>query len=95
MTFNVYMDEGTEPAYTNYIDVNANAIKILDGLTLPASSTTTLTYAESFKYLVNVSALKKLVKSGTFHAYGVSTGGTSDYSIENGKVIVTFTAHGS
>ncbi|MCK4632362.1 MAG: hypothetical protein KAT79_03775 [candidate division Zixibacteria bacterium] len=95
VTFYVYIDEGDAPTYTNYVDVNANATKILDGLTLPASTTTTLTYAESFAYLTNVTALKKLVKSGTFHAYGVSTGGTSNYTIENGKVIVTFTAHGS
>jgi len=94
--FNAYLDDGEATAYDNYDDVNNNTTKILDGLTLAAGpgKTTHLTYGESFKYIKNVPEIKKLVKTGLFHFYGVSSGGTDlGYIIDSAKVVVTFTAH--
>lgn len=96
VTFNAYIDDGGEfDVWADYAEVDANAVKILDNLTLPVGKSH-LTYGDSFKYIMNVEAMKKLVKKGQFHFYGVSEGGISkDFVIDSGKVVVTFTAHGS
>lgn len=92
-TFSVWIDELNEPEYSTLPQVQANATKILDNMTLGADVQTHVTYGQSFKFLMNVETLKTLVKQGAFHYYGVSDGGTSaGYTIDSAKVIITFTA---
>jgi hypothetical protein len=95
VTFNVYLAPGGDDALGSPDEVTADgsgAVKVLSNITLPTGQTH-VTYGESFAYLTNVDALKKLVKAGQFHYYGVSDGGTDDgYKVDKGKVIVTFSA---
>jgi len=98
VTFVAYLDEATSGPYTNYTDVHANAVRILDKITLPAGpgKQTHITYGGSFGYIMNVEVIKKLAKTGKFHFYGVSSGGTATgFIVDSAKVAVTFTAHGS
>jgi len=92
VTFSAYIDDPDQPEYTNAGQVDANAIKILDNLTLSVGATH-LTYGNSFAYLQNVEAMKNLVKEGNFFFYGIADGGTATgYRIDSGKVIITFSA---
>jgi len=97
VTFNAYIDDADATFYSTYAEVDANATKIIDDLTLAAGPgmVTHITYAQSFNYLRNVGELKRLTKEGRFHCYCVSDGGTySAFIVDSGKVIITFSAGG-
>ena len=98
VTFNAYVDDGAAPEYSTFSEVDANADKVLDNLILPAGpgGKTHITYGNSFKFIENVDKLKKAVKSGKFHFYGVSSGGTATgFVVDSAVVVVTFSGHGS
>ncbi len=91
--FSVYIEDIGTPKRASKAEVEANATLVLDSLPLPADDTTHISYGRSFRYIRNVEAMKKLVKKGEFHYYGVSTGGNVElYEILKGKVIITFLA---
>jgi hypothetical protein len=95
-TFNVYVDDADQPEYTTVSEVQANATKVIENLSLkPGPNVQThVTYGQSFKYLKNVDKLKELAHAGAFHFYGMVDGATpdSDYKLDSARVIVTFTA---
>ncbi len=98
ITFNIYLDESTDPIYNSgslVVDVSnvkANATIVLDDVTLPSGSSH-LTYVESLSKIRNFDALKELFKSGKFHFYGIGSDTTgTTWIIDSGKVIVTFSA---
>ena len=93
VTFNCWIDDSNNSAKQNYLEI-VQTTKILDGLTLPPGKSH-LTYGNSFQYIMNVPTLKTLVKSGMFHYYGTSDNGQGTFTVDSGKVIVTFSASGS
>lgn len=93
ITFEAFIDLSDQPIYSTYAQVNDNTTLIFGPLVVPPGGIT-VSYGGSFAYLKNVEILKELVKSGAFHFYGTSSGGES-FTVEKGKVIITFTAHGS
>lgn len=92
-TFSIWIDDAANPALTTLSGVQANTTKILDGLTIAASTQTYVSYPESFKYIRNLDQLLALLEVGEFHFYGISDGGdTAGYTIDSARVIITFTA---
>jgi hypothetical protein len=92
-TFNVYVDDIGNEAYTSKTEVEANATRVIENLKLKPSGQTHITYGQSFKYLRKVETLKTLVEEGSFHYYGLTDVGTvNDYVIDSARVIITFTA---
>lgn len=85
---NIYADEGQ-------LNASTTAAKIIEDLEVP-TGTTKITYAQSLGYIKNVDRLKALAKTGRFEYYGTSdaTEGTN-FFVDSGKVIVTFSASGS
>lgn len=88
VTFNAYVDDysGLGPLPTS---IPKTATKIIDSLVVSPGETT-ITYAESLKFLTGLDRLKALVKTGKFDYYGQSSGndGTT-FVIDKGTVIVT------
>lgn len=93
VTFNIWIDEASEPEYTTFAQVSANTVKIMDNLTLPPG-VSHLTYGNSFGYIQNVETIRTLGMTGKFRMYGATkTGAGGPFVIDSGKVIFTFTAH--
>jgi hypothetical protein len=95
VTFSAYIDTYGEPTYTSVGELDANAVKILDDITLPVGMGK-ISYSQSLSNVMNIEAIKKLGLTGRFHFYGVASGGTGTFTILPGsKAIITFTASGS
>ena len=93
-TFSVYVDDFGDVHATEG-DVEANATPIIEDLTVNPG-TTKVTYAQSLGIIKNVARLKALAKTGQFEYYGTSSGNIgTDFVVDSGKVIITFSASGS
>lgn len=100
--FNVWFDRTSGPADpnnfpTSFDPVTLGAVKVINGLTVAAGATRTVTYAESLGHISNLAAFKTIIKSGRFDYYGTSCGGTDDarFIVTGGKIIITVSASGS
>jgi hypothetical protein len=91
-TFNAYVDSYSGPS-SNPTAVPGDAITVIDSLALPAGPSV-ITYKESLKIITGLDELKTLVKKGMFDFYATSSSlvGT-EFVIDSGKVIVTFSAN--
>ena len=95
ITLNAYLDSMHTTPYATQLAVEANATKVLEGLTV-APGANHVSYGGSFSYLTNVDELKRLVRIGQFDYYGTATGGTgAGFKVDSARVIVTFSASGS
>jgi hypothetical protein len=93
VTFNVYVAPwAASQAYTSKAELDAHASIIIEDLTVP-SGISHMTYVQSLGHIKNLTALKDLAKAGKFHYYGVTSGsGGATFTVDPGKVIITFTA---
>jgi hypothetical protein len=92
VTFNAYIDDysGLGPLPDSIPTSTASII--IEDLTVPPG-TSIVSYFESLKFLKNIDRLKALTLTGKFDYYGQSTGNEgSDFVIDSGRVIVTFSA---
>jgi len=54
VTFNIWIDEASEPEYTTFAQVSANTVKIMDNLTLPEYTTFAQVSANTVKIMDNL-----------------------------------------
>ncbi len=93
VTFNIWIDDASEPEYTAFDSVTANTVKILDNLILPPG-VSHLTYGNSFGYIQNVTTIRKLGMKGIFRMYGATSTGTGGpFVVDSGLVVFSFTGH--
>lgn len=59
----------SEKNYTSPADVTANAVKILDGITVPANGSKSIEWKDSETYLSNFDAAKAIVYTEKFNLY--------------------------
>jgi hypothetical protein len=95
VTFKVYIDTATTG--TDLTSVPASASAIIDSLVVAAGTTSRhVTYVESLGMIRNIARLKTLAKIGKFDYFGTTSNPTSGvFTIDSGKVVVTFSASGS
>ena len=89
-TFNVWIDDISEPEWMSLGEVDANATKILEDVVI-AVGANHITYAESLGLIQNVTTLKTLAESGQFHFYGHSSL-LAEYTLDSARVVVTVSA---
>lgn len=97
VTFTAYLgdyDESPNGGTPTVSWVQNNATQVLAEITVPAGMST-ITYSESIGKILAVAYIKSLLLSGQFNFYGIASGGTGTFEIDEGKVIVTVTASGS
>ncbi len=61
----------SDKSYTTLAGVTENAVKILDGLTIPANGSRTIEWGESANFLFNFNVAKKIVYTEKFYLYFV------------------------
>jgi hypothetical protein len=91
-TFNVWIDEFSDPASTP-TSVPGTASKIINNFVVPPG-TTHITYDQSLKILTGLDRLKQLAFKGMFDYYATSTGSSigSTFFVDSGVVWVTVSA---
>jgi hypothetical protein len=89
-TFDVWIDDINEPAYTSIAAVDSNATQILEDIHIDPGMNH-VTYAESLPQIQNVATLKDLAETGEFHYYGASTLGAM-FVLDSARIIVTVSA---
>lgn len=88
--------------YTTVAQVEANATRILSGITIPGSGSTDISFAESSAKIENLDTVLDLLEGGNFWVYGIAadvpfditiTGiDSSDPDKEHARFLVTLTA---
>lgn len=84
VTMNIYA-----APYETVLITDPAVFKIIDDFVVPASDTTSVSYAESLAFIKNISALKALVLSGKFDYFGTTTNNSGALFKFDGKIIVT------
>ncbi len=94
--FNVWFAAATGAADESAVpsSMPADTVRVINGLSVAAGGTTTVTYSESLGHISNLAAFKAIVKTGRFDYYGQSCGdtGDSEFLVTNGKIIITVSA---
>ena len=85
VTFNGYVDDVDNADCTTSICAEGK-IRVLKDITVAGDTHLHITAAQSLTHMEHMDDLKTLTKTGQFHFYGVSTGGTIE--IESGNVVV-------
>ncbi len=99
-TFSVQFAAAIEPlvlpisSMTQPTVVPSGAVTVISGLSVPANSSRTVTYAESLGMISNFAALKAIILTGRFDYFGASSGGSGDFPfvVTEGKIIITVSA---
>ena len=81
-----------DSTYTTASQVKSNATLILTGISVPANSTKSINWSESYQYIKNLGALKEQVKSGSFWVYALIDQAPLNVRIYDASVIITFAA---
>ena len=81
-----------ESTYTTASQVKSNATLILTGISVPANSTKSINWSESYQYIRNLGALKEQVKSGSFRVYALIDSAPLNLRIYDASLIITFAA---
>jgi hypothetical protein len=68
-----------------------NAVKVLEGLALPAAGALDVTYDQSLTLQTNTDRLHEIVKTGTFYLYGIASTSTFDLTISQLTAVVVLT----
>lgn len=93
-TLDAYLDDPNDTAYTTPGEVTANTTQVFGTFTVPASissSQRVVSYSQSFQYLKNVEAIRRLIRSGAFDFYVLAPGNTGA-SLDSVRVVVTVSA---
>jgi hypothetical protein len=76
---------------TTVAAVRSDGVKILDGISVAANSTKTITWDESYNYLLNFDASKKIVFGEIFHLYFITSQDNFDITVKDLTLFLTVT----
>lgn len=81
-----------DSTHTTVSQVKNNATLVLTGISVPANSTKSINWSESYQYIKNLEVLKEQAKSGSFWVYALIDQAPLNLRIYDASVIVSFAA---